>query len=483
MTSSLTRDFTATPTNAKKFTVSFWLRKCKFSSNQIMMCNYGNSGNDDFQIQLRNDETLGILDYKGGSVVANHETTRKFQDPVSWYHIVIAGDSTQSTAADRLKLYINGVQETEWASLSSISQNTDFNWNKETSGTSIGHVIGKSGGGSNIFNGYLAHIHNVDGTAYAPTTFGETDSTTGEWKPILNPSVTYGNNGWFLKFENAGALGTDSSGNSATFTVSGDLKQSISTPSNLFCTLDYYQSYQTNINDVFKNAATTWADGNSSSADGYKGSVGTLATTKGKWYFEVKHVEGMYSTAGISKASTKASAQTINTHYKSPFYAGDEGDGFGFQMGTQPTLIQRGDSTEAQWYQSDGSTNITSFSNGDICMIAYDLDAGKIWWGKNGTWLDAPGTSNTGNPATGANAHKTWTANGEFFRPAVSVYQRTYGSSGANPNTVHCNFGEGRFGTTAVSSGNADGAGMGSFEYAPPSGFYAVCTKNIKTYG
>ena len=138
MTSSLTRDFTTTPTNAKKFTVSFWLKKSKFSANQIMICNYGNSGNDDFQIQIRNDETLGILDYKGGSVVANHETTRKFQDPVSWYHIVIAGDSTQSTAADRLKLYVNGVQETEWASLSSISQNTDFNWNKETSGTTLG---------------------------------------------------------------------------------------------------------------------------------------------------------------------------------------------------------------------------------------------------------------------------------------------------------------------------------------------------------
>ena len=107
MANSLTRDFTATPTNAKKFTVSFWLKKTNFTSNQIMLCNYGNSGNDDFQIQLRNDDTLGILDYKGGGVNSNHETTRKFQDCNSWYHIVIQGDSTQSTAADRLKLYIN----------------------------------------------------------------------------------------------------------------------------------------------------------------------------------------------------------------------------------------------------------------------------------------------------------------------------------------------------------------------------------------
>ena len=130
MASSLTRDFTATPTNAKKFTVSFWLKKTNFTSNQIMLCNYGNSGNDDFQIQLRNDDTLGILDYKGGGVNSNHETTRKFQDCNSWYHIVVQGDSTQSTASDRLKLYINGVQETEWASATNIGQNNDFNWNK-----------------------------------------------------------------------------------------------------------------------------------------------------------------------------------------------------------------------------------------------------------------------------------------------------------------------------------------------------------------
>ncbi|MAK51252.1 LamG-like jellyroll fold domain-containing protein, partial [Marinobacter sp.] len=125
MANSLTRDFTTTPTNAKKFTVSFWLKKTNFTSNQIMLCNYGNNGSDDFQIQLRNDDTLGILDYKSGSVVANHETTRKFQDTTSWYHIVIAGDSTQSTAANRLRLYVNGLEETSWASLSSITQDAD----------------------------------------------------------------------------------------------------------------------------------------------------------------------------------------------------------------------------------------------------------------------------------------------------------------------------------------------------------------------
>ena len=479
MASYLSRDFTGTSTNADKFTLSFWWRISIIDEVDMLMSNTETAGNYSFEITHLADNRLKIIQWDNG-VTAQYITTRLFRDCTSWYHIVISADSTQATAANRLKLYVNGVEVVKFDTETDIAQNTDYTWNVERPSTSNGWRIGNNYNATQPFRGYLAHIHNVDGLALAATVFGETDSTTGEWKPILTPSVTYGTNGWFLKFENSGALGTDSSGNSATFTVSGDLKQSISTPSNLFCTLNPLETYNTNVNTAIKYGATGFEDANYGS-DGPKGSVGILATTGGKWYFEVKHVEGMYSTAGISKANTLAVSKMLNTTYRSPFIQGNEGDGFGFQMDTA-TLIQRGDNTEAQWYQSDGSTNIANFADGDICMIAYDLDAGKIWWGKNGTWLDAPGTSNTGNPATGANAHKTWTANGAFFRPAVSCYQRSYGGgAGANPNSVQCNFGEGRFGTTAVSSAVADGDGNGAFEYAPPSGFYAVCTKALKS--
>ena len=484
MANSLTRDFTGTPTNAKKFTISFWAKFTKLANNASIIANYGNSGSDDFAIQFRNDNTLGIIDWKGAGVANNHESQRKFDDPTSWYHIVVAGDSTESTASDRLKLYVNGLRETAWASATDIGQNNDYNFNKETDGTSIGHVIGQSGNGGNIFEGYLAHIHNVDGSALAPTVFGETDSTTGEWKPILTPSYTVGTNGWFLKFENSGALGTDSSGNRATFTVSGNVKQSVSTPSNTFNTLNPVESYKTEVKNALKYGGTGWEDGHSTS-DGFKGSAGILACTKGKWYFEVKHIEGMYTCVGISKANSLASNEMINTTYRSPFIQGNEGDGFAFQAGTAARNIQRGDNTEVSWNDGSGS-NIASVSANDILMIAYDLDAGKIWWGKNGTWNTVPSSdtaTSSSDIASGNNAHKTWTANGEFFRPAVAVYQRTYGSGGANPNTIQCNFGEGRFGTTAVSSGNADSQGNGTFEYAPPTNFLAVCTSNIKTYG
>lgn len=325
----------------------------------------------------------------------------------------------------------------------------------------------------------MAHLHNVDGTAYAPTVFGETDSTTGGWKPILTPSVTYGTNGWFLKFENAGALGTDSSGNGTTFTVTGNLKQSVSTPSNTFNTLNPNESYQTNVKTAIQYAGTGWKDADTGN-DGYKGSVGILAMTSGKWYYEMKYISpGMYSQFGISKAGSLASSKMVNTQYRNPFISGNNGDGFAFQVGSAAATILRGDG-EDQWTTGLGG-NITMATDGQICMVAFDLDAGKIWWGINGTWNTVPGSTtatSSSDIASGNNAHKTWTPNGEFFRSGHSEYNRF-----GNAAEQKLNFGEGRFGTDAVSSGNADSAGVGVFEYAPPTNFLAICTKNIKSTG
>ena len=481
----LVRDFTSTPTNADKFTISFWIKYMHVKKGMVVVSNV-NTGGSGTWVELRTDGKLAFIQWQSDtSTVWNLETSKSFLDTSSWYHIVIAGDSTQGTAADRLKIYVNGVEEPSYQASTYAAQNTDFRWNKEQDyGTKIGHQVGRATADGSNFRGYLAHIHNIDGTAYAASTFGETDSTTGIWKPKLNPSVTYGTNGWFLKMENSGAMGTDSSGNGNNFTVSGDVKQSKTTPSNDFCVLNYNECYVTERHMTILYGATTWHDGNSSS-DGYKGAIGTLATAKGKWYFEVKHIEGLYSCLGISKSGTKAAAQTISTTYRSPFIAGNDGDGFGFQAGQAARSIQRGDNTEVAWNDGSGS-NITSVSANDILMCAYDLDAGKIWWGRNGTWNTVPSSdtaTSSSDIASGNNAHKTWTANGEFFRPAVAVYQRTYGTPGQYPNTVQCNFGEGRFGNTAVSSGNADSQGNGTFEYAPPTNFLAVCSKNIKDYG
>jgi len=472
MASSLTRDFTGTPTNAKKFTVSFWMKRAKTTSNMIVVCNHGNNGSDDFQFQLRNDDTFEILDYKSGGVVTNVVTTRKLLDTNSWYHIVVAGDSTQSTAADRLKIYINGVQETSFGTETYISQNTDYNWNKETAGTSNGHIFGQSGTGGNKFQGYIAHAHNVDGSALAPTVFGETDSTTGEWKPILNPSYTVGTNGWFLKFENSGAMGTDSSGNSATFTVAGDLKQSVSTPSNTFDNLDPHKAYD---KSHVAYAGTAYL-GTSGSA---RGCNSTLMMNDGKWYVEFKPASASTSADNTTIALIKnGTFANIRWKYEgSNAIAGKETGSNGCEaisyqpMTGTPNLIDDGGGGTVN-YGSQASAN-------DIIMMAVDLSAAtsKIWFGKNGTWFNAPSTSSAGDPANGNYPGLSFAKGDDFWGIGVT----TVANSGNQ--YIYVNFGEGRFGTTAVSSANADGAGLGAFEYAVPSGFYSICTKNIKTYG
>jgi len=483
--SYLSKDFTSSPTNAKKFTISVWFKVEVLAANKVILCNT-NTGGNQFSIDYRSDNKIGVIGYISNAVTSNHETTRLFLDPTSWYHLVVAGDSTLSTSTDRLKIYINGVRETSFSSATAITQNNDYELNKEMSGTSNGWHIGANATASanNFFRGNMAHFHSVDGTVYEPTKFGQVDSTTGGWKPILSPaSVAYGNNGWFLKFENAGALGTDSSGNGTTFTVNGNLKQSVSTPSNTFNTLNQNESYQTEVKNAIKYAGTGWEDANTG-ADGPKGSVGILAMTKGKWYYEMKYLgSSMYSHFGISKAGSKASGQMINTHYKDPFYGGNNGDGFGFQVGNTATLISRGDATQKQWLTnpSDSNSNITYATNGQICMCAFDLDAGKIWWGINGTWNTVPDSTTTVSSsqiASGTYPHFTWTPDGEFYRSGHSEYNR-FGNAAAQK----LNFGEGRFGTDAVASGNADSAGEGVFEFAPPSGFLAICTKNIKNTG
>ena len=162
-------------------------------------------------------------------------TNRKFRDTSAWYHLVIATDTTQSTAGDRVKIYVNGVQETSFATSTIPNQNVQphYLYNNMTK------VIGAyANGPANYFDGQMAHFHMTDGTAYQASTFGETDATTGIWKPKVSPSVTYGNNGFFLKFDNSANMGLDSSGNTNNFTVNGTIIQTKDTPSNVFASLN-----------------------------------------------------------------------------------------------------------------------------------------------------------------------------------------------------------------------------------------------------
>ena len=185
---------TRTPSSAgnkQKFTISAWIKKASVgSAAHTIMC-ASNGGNRD-AIMFDNNK-LAIFKYDSGYTY-QLRTNRLFRDSSAWYHIVVAYDTTQATASNRIKIYINGEQETSfesgWQTYPSQNFNTLFN-------DAFAQIIGKDWDSSNYFDGNISHFHLSDGYAYAPTVFGETDATTGIWKPKTAPSVTYGTNGFF----------------------------------------------------------------------------------------------------------------------------------------------------------------------------------------------------------------------------------------------------------------------------------------------
>lgn len=453
--------------NRRTMAISFWIKRSSLGAEETLFGSGQGSVNSFCRFEANSH--LKIFDYNGQAGQWILETSRQFLDTTSWYHIHYILDSSQSTAADRVQLYVNGVRETAFATETYPNQDTDFNWNSAAQSWAIGAKI-YGGATSSYFDGQMAHFNFVDGTASAPTVFGETDSTTGEWKPILSPSVTYGSEGFFLKFENSGALGTDSSGNSNTFTVNGNLKQSISTPSNLFATFNYLHNGVGQQNVISK--AGTQIDHANDTFTG-KITAATLGMNKGKWYWETKYsTTGGYLSVGFARNGSDDITQNMRGNKQLGDDADAGGNSWAFRAGNSSGQIVKKLRHNNQDAVAD--MGVTPAVN-DIIQCWLDLDNGKAWWGINGTVMDSG--SGVGVPNTGANPHFTFTVGDEFYIPAVSLY----GFNGAPQCQV--NFGEGRFGTTAVSSGVADNGGNGTFEYSPLAGFYSVCTKNIKDYG
>ena len=462
--SYLTR--TPSASNRRTMTFSVWVKRSNMSLMQVII----SADSDGGRIMFDSDDTLHIRSWNGSSYDVLLTTDFKFLDTTSWYHIVIAIDTTQATSTNRVKLYVNGTQRTDFSTSTYPSQNFDWDYNNN-----VAHEIGRGNdGGQRYFEGNMAHFHFIDGTAYAASDFGETDSTTGEWKPKLNPSVTYGSNGFFLKFENSGAMGTDSSGNSNTYTVSGNLKQSVSTPSNTFATLDRWSHGYA---DKIHYAGT----GLYSYANTCVPCTCFPFVSQGKWYVEFKsETDNTGSTAYIIGMVMNGR----ESMYWGQIYTGgsavigkDAGGNGGGAFCVKPNL-----STPVITFNNADTNYGTQASANDIIMMAVDLngDSSKVWFGRNGTWFNAPGTSNAGDPANGNYPGLSFTTRGEYW--GVSFSSSDNQANNALKHT-YVNFGEGRFGTTEVASANADGAGLGAFEYAVPSGFYSLCTKNIKDYG
>ena len=433
----LTKTF-STPTNNKIFTFSAWVKRSATGSTHDLFSG-GSDGSNEFFIRLDNDDTFFMKQDSGGSEEMSRRTNRLFRDTNAWYHIVVAIDTTNATAGDRQKLYINGEQETSFSSSTNFGLNDDVLAN-----TASSHSVGRLNYSTNYFDGSMAHVHFIDGTAYDASTFGETDATTGIWKPKTAPSVTYGTNGFFLKFENSGAFGTDSSGNANNFTVNGTMTQTIDTPSNVFATINPLDNLY--ISGTLSNGNNKIVTGISQEANYI---TSTLGVSSGKYYCEIKNLtpSGRGHAIGISGKQCDASNDTL----------GGDIDGFAYR--------------ETGSYKNNGSTTAygDSYTQNDIIGIALDLDNNKLYFSKNGTW------QNSGDPTSGA----TGTGAISIGTPSTGYYFIALGDESGDTNTFETNFGNGYFGTTAVSSAENPDDGIGIFEYDVPTGYRALCTKSI----
>jgi len=447
-----------TPTSQKIGTFSLWIKRSKLvGAGYEQWFSSGNSSTTDlnnrWNIKFTSTEQIELFNVSGGSTNMKLLTNRVFRDVNAWYHIVFAVDTTQATASDRLKMWVNGVQETSF-STSTYPSLDDTSCQFFQSGKI--HRIGAFDGSGTYpyyLDGLITHYHYTDGTAYDASTFGEYDAQN-VWKPKTQPSVTYGTNGFFLKFANAGSLGTDSSANGNDFTVNGTGTQTLDTPSNVFATMNVLNPQSSGFTVVNGNLSLT-----ANATNAWRTTYGTLAVSSGKWYWEQKvtAASGSAHYIGITDQDENRSSATND-----------------FENANVSAYCYRGDGGKVT--SVSGSTVLTpgvgdSFTTGDIIGVAMDLDNQKIYFSKNGTW-QASGDPTSG--ATGTGSFFDITA-GKLYTPATAVYNTGSG--------YQYNFGNGYYGTTAVSTPNADGAGYGKFEYSVPTGYYALCTKNIQTYG
>ena len=439
-------------TNRKTWTWSAWIKRSAIGTASSSLgytlwnCE-GSNANDNFifHITVNGGGSGGPTDSLALHTYGNDvfRTTPLLRDINAWYHIVFALDTTQATATDRIKLYVNGV-------LQSYSQEANFptqNYNMGINRNSL-HCIGSHVTNANYyFDGSMAHVHFTDGTAYPASTFGETDATTGIWKPKTAPSVTYGTNGYFLKMDNSANMGLDSSGNSNNFATSGTIIQTKDTPSNVFCTmnpLDNYWQASTFVNT--NNTITT-----SAAKENYNTSTLAMSSNDaGKYYCEVKIVSASaYSLVGLADKLTTSATSNFKNHAYG--YAYDSYSG---------NILNNGGSS------SYGNT----YTTGDIIGIAVDTDNNKLYFSKNGTWQNS-GVPTSGSTGTGAISISATTTNGYYMFASGTRHNDSLQAS--------WNFGNGYFGTTAVSSAQSPDDGNGIFEYDVPAGYRALCTKSL----
>lgn len=425
--------------NRKTFTISFWVKRSELSTQNILFQVDGGTNNTNYMEMSFNGSNQLLL----GGYTSNFLTTnRVFRDTSAWYHVVWRVDTTQSTADDRFRLYVNGEQQTSFSQRNNPGQNDDTAANMAAA-TKIGQTL----------DGYLSQFIIADGQSYAPTTFGSTNSD-GIWVPNTSPSVTYGTNGFKLDFAGSGTsadangFGADSSGQTNHFATTNIATNpnTTDTPQNTFATLDP--------NNDRTQGGFTFSEGNTkvvTSGSNRNYACLTQAFKTGKWYMECRYTGGV-ANAGVGFCDMNdlqmAGTSTL-------------GDLSNEARVTSSGEYEKNNSVTSGW--------AGSFTTNDILGLCLDCDNNRFTISKNGQFADGSGNYDEANPT----AYITYTT-GNFMTFAFGE------GAGAATATIEINTGNAPY---TIASGNADANGYGSFEYAVPSGYYALCTKNMATYG
>jgi hypothetical protein len=423
--------------NTTQLTYSAWFKlSCNTSNDNTLFATQNNSSNY-LYIGFPSDLTL---DVQIGATANRRRTTQVFRDPSAWYHLVVTFDTTQSTAADRIKIYLNGTQVTAFStSTTGMSQNANL---PSISSALTNYIGGYNGSSGFYFDGYMAEINTVYGQALTPSSFGATDKD-GNWSPIAYTG-TYGTNGFYLNFRDntsATTMGLDYSGNGNNWTLNGFNVSTANTTYDImidvpedqagannrgsYCTLNplsFYNSQTTSINCTNGNLNIK-----AHTVNGDTRTFGTMGVSTGKWYFEsnIVAVDSTYGCVGISDIIL-AYGQAQNTGNWWVYIA----DGKKYN-GVNPV--------------AGGVSYGNTYTTGDVIGIAVDLDNGKIWFSKNGTYQAS------GDPVAGTNA--------AFTNVAGTIYPVVY--------------------TWAINSEQALNFGQRPFTYAPPSGFKTLNTFNL----
>jgi len=448
-------------------TLSFWFKLGNIKSDNnggTIMTEGGTSGNHIIQIYAHK---IYI-----GSSAFSIMFPNLIRDPSAWYHLFIAFDSSQGTDTNRVKAYLNGVL------LTGATGFTDYPAENENLALCVNgnttRVGSRGNTGASAFDGYLAEFNFLDGTTKAYTDFGEFNDN-GVWIPIKYDGGSYGDNGFYLEFKqtgtsaNASGIGADTSGEGHHFSVSTVVATDVTvdTPTNNFCT---FNPLDINIGQppIFSEGNTRFViNSTANSANNHSRTNSTIRPTSGKWYAEFTFLAGYSEADGtlqVGIISGNAGYNSVNN------------DGYDQDNGNDSQGIGYRDNGTVKNHGTQSLSGLTTFDQDDIMGVALDLDNDKFFVSKNGTFF----TNGTGtqDPANGTNP---------LFSGGVITSHKIHGFNIGAKGYGHPEGGTiaGNYGNphTAISSGNADGNGYGNFEHAPPSGYFALCTKNLAEYG